>query len=830
MRGVLSVLGLDHAAQAATHMRDGVQALLQAAPGAPAPDTTNLGNNLGALGFLIDMLNYQPALARKLFLFDAQRGELTPVMGRAHRPAPVTPPLPDAVSVVDDVPALTEVFLAPELAPALQLPEPSASTFSAVPEGALPLALELEQPLHLEPTPEPVHESEYEPEHASFGDALAEDHVKVIGSLRIDQALFNVYLHEADGWSRQLQVEVSEWVLDPRQGLSSSLVERAHALCGSSSMIGFAALADLARQLEASFLRTQSLAWGTQSHAQAYTDAAEEIRRLLHQFAAGFLPESAPPIAQALADLERLEVPARAASLASVLPQVDADSVDASGSAPEAPALVLDAPDASQAVPVPADLDPDLFAFFEEEALDLMPRLGGALRQWHARPDNVSAREEVLRALHTLKGSARLAGALDLGGQAHALESLIEDFGPTVTSAQIEPAMQGFDALQTQFEALRASVTPDPSVERAQDVPAVYQPMAPESAPVPAPAPVPVPVPVPGSTPGLTAVPPAPSAPAGAAGQARVRVRAQLLDRLMNQTGEVMISRARLEVEISQMRGAMHELSDNIERLRAQLRDVELQSELQMQSRRGKDVAPDFDPLEFDRFTRVQELTRMLAESVGDVASVQRTLQRAVDASEDHLLAQARQTRELQRDLLRTRMLEFESLADRLHRVVRLAAQESGKQVTLDIQGGGIEMDRGILERMSPAFEHLLRNAVAHGIEAPEARVAADKSATGRIAVTLTQEGNDVSIRFEDDGSGLHLARIRDKAQALGLLLPGDAITEAEAIRLIFTPGFSTASTVSELAGRGIGMDVVSAEVQAVGGRIETQTRPGQGT
>jgi chemosensory pili system protein ChpA (sensor histidine kinase/response regulator) len=308
-----------------------------------------------------------------------------------------------------------------------------------------------------------------------------------------------------------------------------------------------------------------------------------------------------------------------------------------------------------------------------------------------------------------------------------------------------------------------------------------------------------------------------------------VRVRAQLLDRLMNQTGEVMISRARLEVELGQMRGAMHELADNVDRLRAQLRDIELQSELQMQSRRGKDAAPDFDPLEFDRFTRVQELTRMLAESVGDVASVQRTLQRSVDASEDHLLAQARQTRELQRDLLRTRMLEFESLADRLHRVVRLAAQESGKQVTLDIQGGGIEMDRGILERMTPAFEHLLRNAVAHGIETPEARTAAGKPATGRIAVTLTQEGNDVSIRFEDDGSGLHLDRIRDKAQALGLLPPGDGLTESEAARLIFTPGFSTASTVSELAGRGIGMDVVSAEVQAVGGRIETQTRTGQG-
>jgi chemosensory pili system protein ChpA (sensor histidine kinase/response regulator) len=824
MRGVLSVLGLDHAAQAVTHMRDSVQALLQAPPGAPAPDTTTLGNNLGALGFLIDMLNYQPALARKLFVFDAHRGELRPVMGRALRPVSAPPSSFEVADVVDDVAVAADVFRALELESASPRPEVSAD----VPPMALPQVRELapqsEPQSELRPEPQPQPQPQLEPAPSPPHEALPEDHIKVIGPLRIDQALFNVYLHEADEWSRQLQVEVSEWVLDPRQGLSASLVERAHALCGSSSMIGFTALADLARSLEASFLRTQSLAWGTQVHAQAYTDAAEEIRRLLHQFAAGFLPDLQPHIAQALVDLDRLEVPARAASLAPAPP-------------PE-----------PEPLPVSAGLDSELFVFFEEEALELLPRLGGALRQWHARPDNVSARDEVLRALHTLKGSARLAGALGLGGQAHALESLIEGLGPTVTSAEIEPALQGLDALQAAFEALRAGVqgagvvpvlasaqeamshpapepsgSPAPRVAHDDDGSAASEPV------VSAPAPVSAPVSTTDSASGLAASLVTPATPTVPAGQARVRVRAQLLDRLMNQTGEVMISRARLEVELGQMRGAMHELADNVDRLRAQLRDIELQSELQMQSRRGKDAAPDFDPLEFDRFTRVQELTRMLAESVGDVASVQRTLQRSVDASEDHLLAQARQTRELQRDLLRTRMLEFESLADRLHRVVRLAAQESGKQVTLDIQGGGIEMDRGILERMTPAFEHLLRNAVAHGIETPEARTAAGKPATGRIAVTLTQEGNDVSIRFEDDGSGLHLDRIRDKAQALGLLPPGDGLTESEAARLIFTPGFSTASTVSELAGRGIGMDVVSAEVQAVGGRIETQTRTGQG-
>jgi chemosensory pili system protein ChpA (sensor histidine kinase/response regulator) len=112
----------------------------------------------------------------------------------------------------------------------------------------------------------------------------------------------------------------------------------------------------------------------------------------------------------------------------------------------------------------------------------------------------------------------------------------------------------------------------------------------------------------------------------------------------------------------------------------------------------------------------------MMAESVNDVATVQRNLQRTVEATEDDLIAQARQTRELQRDLLRTRMVEFEGISDRLYRVVRLASKESAKQVKLDITGGSIEMDRGVLDRMTPAFEHLLRNCVAHGIEEPRVR------------------------------------------------------------------------------------------------------------
>jgi len=220
----------------------------------------------------------------------------------------------------------------------------------------------------------------------------------------------------------------------------------------------------------------------------------------------------------------------------------------------------------------------------------------------------------------------------------------------------------------------------------------------------------------------------------------------------------------------------------------------------------------------------------MMAESVNDVATVQRSLQRSLETTEDELVAQARMTRDLQDDLLRTRMVEFEGLSDRLYRVVRQAAKETGKQVRLDIVGGSIEVDRGVLDRMTPSFEHLLRNCVTHGIESPEARLAAGKDPVGSISVVLSHEGNEVGVEFRDDGAGLNLQRIRDKGVAMGLLAEQAQPGDAELADLIFTPGLSTAAVVTELAGRGVGMDVVRSEVNAMGGRVETSTAAGQGT
>ena len=479
-------------------------------------------------------------------------------------------------------------------------------------------------------------------------------------------------------------------------------------------------------------------------------------------------------------------------------------------------------------------VDPDLFPIFEEEAEELLPQLSAALRQWVDRSDDRGARGQVLRALHTLKGSARLAGALRLGEMAHRTESAIETIGTeNVSASDLEPLMDHLDELQAGFRRLQ---TGEPSVESvtlgAPQAPApstVIEPVG-TAAPAHSVASADTAPPV---ARGEVALPAALSlVSARAAASQAVRVRSQLLDRLVSQAGEVVTSRARLETEIGQLRGSLNDLTSNLERLRLQLRDVELQAETQMQSRLAlsKDSQQNFDPLEFDRFTRMQELTRIMAESVNDVATVQRSLQRAVEASEDDLAAQARQSRELQRDLLRTRMVEFEGISDRLYRVVRQASKETGKQVRLDITGGSIEMDRGILDRMTPAFEHLLRNCVVHGIETQAVRAARSKDAVGLITIDVQQAGNDVAVEFRDDGGGLNLPRIRERALQQGLITKDQTLSDAELTNLVFASGFSTATEVTELAGRGVGMDVVRTEVQALGGRIETHTREGQGS
>ena len=241
------------------------------------------------------------------------------------------------------------------------------------------------------------------------------------------------------------------------------------------------------------------------------------------------------------------------------------------------------------------------------------------------------------------------------------------------------------------------------------------------------------------------------------AGQEQVRVRADLLDRLVGHAGEVAIYRSRLEQQLGAFRGAMAELDRTNARLRDQLRRLDLETEAQIVARyqREQDSADrTFDPLELDRFSTLQQLSRALNESAADLSGLQGVLDDLARNYDNLLSQQSRVSSELQDGLMRARMVPFDGLVPRLRRVVRQAAADSGKSVRLVVEGTQGELDRSVLDRMVAPLEHMLRNSVAHGIETAPVRLAAGKPEEGVITLQLRREGSEIALEVTDDGAG----------------------------------------------------------------------------
>jgi chemosensory pili system protein ChpA (sensor histidine kinase/response regulator) len=331
------------------------------------------------------------------------------------------------------------------------------------------------------------------------------------------------------------------------------------------------------------------------------------------------------------------------------------------------------------------------------------------------------------------------------------------------------------------------------------------------------------------------AVPPGrePHAPAERVEMARVD--ADLLNQLLNQAGEVSIARSRVEQQLGSVEFNLGELSRTVTRLKEQLSKLEIETEAQILHRHETEMSSradrgDFDPLELDRYSSIQQFSRALAETANDVASIQAMLESLTQDAQNQLIHQGRTVTELQNGLMRTRMVSFQRHVQRMSRIVRQTGSDTGKKAELVVEGATGEMDRQVLERMLPPFEHLLRNAVVHGIESPEKRAEAGKPETGRITLALRREGAEVLVEVGDDGGGMNLGAIRRKAIALGMIREDQALTDQEAMALILEPGFSTAESLTQAAGRGVGMDVVAVEVKKLGGSLNMETDPGKGS
>ncbi|MDH3435997.1 MAG: Hpt domain-containing protein, partial [Betaproteobacteria bacterium] len=627
---------------------------------------------------------------------------------------------------------------------------------AALPETA-PVPVAVPAPLQeLLPKPQPQAE---EPPPVAPGPEEVE-----VGGVCLARSFFDIYLQEAAQHAATLEVQCAAWRGTHEAEAPHEFVRAAHTLASSSRTAGFASVAALAEALEQWMPLARQTGAADAGTVQATILA---LRAMTDALARREAPTAAPQVLCALQELStRLRAPA---------------AQDGGGRDKR---VMRD------------DIDAQLLPIFLEEAQQQLPLIGSDLRDWKVNPADPQVLQSLLRALHTLKGSARMAGAIRLGELTHIMESRIES---AIESNAVDPAL--FVELEEKMDRLSIDLERLAAGPEAEPAPAVPTAPGPAEAPLPGPA-------------------------------AMLRINADTLDHLINESGEVSIARSRIEGELRALKQSAADLSDSIARLRSQLREVEIQADSQMQSRLSVLEAQrsEFDPLEFDRYTRLQELTRLMAESLHDATSIQQALLKNLGETDAALTHQARISRDVQQELMRMRAVPFSILDERLYRIVRQTARELDRKAELEIQGSQVELDRSVLERIGAPLEHMLRNALAHGVETPEARAAAGKAESGRIAVSLRQESNEIALIVSDDGAGLDLARLRQKAEDMGLLLPGQEPGEAELIQLIFISGLSTADEVTELAGRGIGMDVVKNEITAIGGRIEVASAPGQGT
>jgi chemosensory pili system protein ChpA (sensor histidine kinase/response regulator) len=722
--------------------------------------------------------------------------------------------------------------------------------------------------------------------------------VDVPGGLpRIDRALLDIFSAEARGHLATLRDEVGACRASRVCFVSDALFRATHTLQGNARSLGLLMMAEASAEVEKLLHALKSKPAPMQSeHVELIAELEAAANDLVNALNNG--SGAAAPLERRFAEVTHgaREAHARVESDPDLLPteEITLESpapATTPEAAPRTASPAVSAPVSATKVAPPdieaeaEHIDPDLLDIFREEAVDILAKVEEALTRWRAKPDDLGTVLELKRALHTLKGGARMAGALGMGNLAHGTETVLKH----VEDRRLSPGVMLFDLLDEihdtlvamldalterkappDVRALAARVTvlaaggplSEARSEAGKTTPAAVTGKAAESAPrttVTTPA-----IPVP---PKPAAAPETPARPADTAAstpgtpevtrstdagdaenearqawpesmerRGQVRVSTGLLSNLVNYAGEVSIARARMEQQVYSFRDNLTELARNVTRFRDQIRELEIQSESQILYRldpQGEAAAGqegDFDPLEFDRFTKLQQLSRQLAESLHDLTTIQGNLGNFIGEAQTALAQQARINTELQEGLMRTRMVRFDTLAGRLRHIVRTTARELGKRVELNLVGAEVELDRTVLERMVGPFEHMVRNAIDHGMEPEAARVRAGKPAAGRITVATAQEGSEIVIRFSDDGRGLDIDAIRAKAVERGMMAPDATLSEEELIQFILAPGFSTAREVTHYSGRGVGMDVVHNEVKQLGGSMSVDTNRGAGT
>jgi len=651
------------------------------------------------------------------------------------------------------------------------------------------------QPAPVEPSTSPMQGGTWSPSEAGT-----------------DAELVDIFLEEAQEIIESSSASLQQWMGDTGNTLAVEALQRdLHTLKGGARMAEIRPVGDLSHEMEFVY---EALC----EHRYEVTPPLFELLHACHDALADMVDGvvAGRPISDGAALIKAINTFRKNPSEPPRLPGTAAEQ---------------EAEAATPAVAPPSNLEPPVLdgmqAIFVEEAHELLAPCAELLQQGAA---DAGAAAELLHRIQTLKGSARLAGQQALAEQAKQLELALQTGSDSAVQAQ------ALEALQAQVAALS-------DARPASEQVSWSAPSTPLATPPPAPAVVSSPAVAESGMSlagvkdilqrAMTASEPASDSQKRGSGQETVKVSSTLLEELVNLAGETSIFRGRIEQQVTDVGHILEDVESTIDRVRDQLRRLDMETQAQILSRHQEELEQsyeDFDPLEMDQYSQLQQLSRSLFESASDLLDLKETLATKSRDAETLLVQQARVNTELQEGLMRTRMVPFERLLPRMRRVVRQVAGELGKQVDLVVGNAEGEMDRSVLERMIGPLEHMLRNSVDHGIEMPLVRQDKGKPGEGRVWLDLGREGSEIVLTLKDDGAGINLDAVRRKAIERGLMDADAELTDQEILQFILEAGFSTAEQVTQISGRGVGMDVVNAEVKQLGGSMTLSTEPGAGT
>ncbi len=513
------------------------------------------------------------------------------------------------------------------------------------------------------------------------------------------------------------------------------------------------------------------------------------------------------------------------------------------------------------ALPTDDEVGGEILEFFQPEAEEHLQVVSDCLisLEGNNNPDEIN---RLFRAIHTVKGSAAQVGLKRLGAIAHRVEDLIgrlRDGEIEPSPAVVDLCLESVDVLKKTLhkqwadesemragvDSLLGRIAEFAPLDSEQDAAlgeasnngdARSSSDAGIAAPAEASARKTLKQ---GAGPGVAAK--------------SVRIALERLDRMMNTVGELVINRTRMVGRVAELEKLVDTLSFSKERLQGKVNEFQEKYEFNRISssrtpapwnpattpQRLASVAAgdtsffdEFSELEMDRYDDFNILSRSMAEISADVNEVLTQLEGYIGRVEGDIDEFTKLAHHLQDEFTAARMVPIGTLYSRLSRAVRDAAQSAGKQVELDFAGNETELDNNIIQQISDPLVHLVRNSVAHGIERSEARVSAGKAEVGKVSLRAYHRGNHIYIEVEDDGGGIDYERVKQSAieRALVSLETADRLTERDLREMLFHPGFSTAPAKTELAGRGVGLDVVRANLNALNGEVEIQSTRGQGT